>query len=196
MTGRARIALLLASAAAYAAVSHVSALAEPGRAAARTVYVDGDSLAVGTGWYLGGFLPGWAVRQAVSVSRHAYEGAYAVRARGRALERVVVIDLGTNDDPSAVSRFAGYVREIVRAAGPSRCLIWSTVNRPPYNGISYDGYNSVLRQLDQRYASLHVFDWASIARANPQWFGSDGVHPSGAGYRVRASGLARMIKNC
>jgi hypothetical protein len=162
----------------------------------RAVYVDGDSLAVGTGWYLGNYLRGWSLRSAVSISRHAYEGAYAVRARGAALEHVLVLDLGTNDDPSAVSSFAGYVREIVRAAGPSRCVIWSTVNRPPYNGISYEGYNSVLRQLDRRYASLHVFDWAAMARANPQWFGADGVHPSGTGYRSRASALARLIKSC
>jgi lysophospholipase L1-like esterase len=195
MTTRARIALLLACAAAGAALGS-TALAGSGRSAARTVYVDGDSLAVGTSWYLSRFLPGWVLRQTVGVSRHAHEGASAVRARGSALERVLVIDLGTNDDPSAVSRFAAYVREIVRVAGPSRCVIWPTVNRPPYNGVSYEGYNHALRQLDRRSATLHVFDWASIARANPQWFGSDGVHPSGAGYRVRASALARMISSC
>jgi hypothetical protein len=195
MTTRARIALLLACAAAGAALGS-TALAGSGRSAARTVYVDGDSLAVGTSWYLSRFLPGWVLRQTVGVSRHAYEGASAVRARGSALERVLVIDLGTNDDPSAVSRFAAYVREIVRVAGSSRCVIWPTVNRPPYNGVSYESYNNALRQLDRRSATLHVFDWASIARANPQWFGSDGVHPSSAGYRVRASALARMISSC
>jgi lysophospholipase L1-like esterase len=174
------------------------ALAGTSRSAARTLYVDGDSLSVGTGWYLSGFLPGWTLRGTVAVSRHAYQGVAAVeqRAREGALERVVVVDLGTNDDPSAVSTFKGYVLDVLRVAGPSRCVIWSTINRPPYNGVSYDGYNAVLRTLDAKYANLRVFDWARLARAHPQWFGSDGVHPDQAGYHARASGLAWIIKRC
>jgi lysophospholipase L1-like esterase len=195
MAARTRRLLVLAIVLACAAGS---ALGQPGRAAARTLYVDGDSLAVGTGWYLSTYLHGWAVRGTVAVSRHAYQGVEAVeeRAREGLLERVVVVDLGTNDDPGAVSRFAGYVREVVRAAGPSRCVIWSTIHRPPYAGVSYNGYNAALRSLDARYPNLHVFDWAALAATHPEWFGSDGVHPSMAGYRARAAGLARLIKHC
>src|SRR5438477_8445791 len=89
------------------AVSAGSALALPSRSAARTLYVDGDSLSVGTGWYLSTFLPGWTLRGTVAVSRHAYQGASSVeqRAQQGLLERVVVVDLGTNDEPSAVSSF-------------------------------------------------------------------------------------------
>jgi len=175
-----------------------SAVASPTRAAGRTLYVDGDSLSVGTGWYLANFLPGWTLRGTVRVSRHASEGVAAVeeRAREGLLERVVVVDLGTNDDPSAVSSFRSGVLSVLRAAGPSRCVIWSTINRPPYNGISYEGYNTVLRALDARYRNLHVFDWARLAHAHPEWFGSDGVHPDSTGYRTRASGLAWIIKRC
>ena len=175
-----------------------SATASPSRSAARTLYVDGDSLSVGTGWYLSNFLPGWTLRGTVRVSRHASEGVAAVEQRASAglLERVVVVDLGTNDDPSAVGTFRGYIQAVVRAAGPSRCVIWSTINRPPYNGISYEGYNAVLRSLDARYKNLHVFDWARLAHAHPAWFGPDGVHPTNAGYHARASGLAWIIKRC
>ena len=175
-----------------------SAFALSGRATSRTLYIDGDSLAVGTGWYLSTYIHGWTIHGTVAVSRHAYQGAAAIveRAREGLLERVVVVDLGTNDDPGAVSTFAGYVRNVVRAAGPSRCVIWSTINRPPYEGVSYSGYNSALRSLDTRYRNLHVFDWAALARAHPEWFGSDGVHPTNAGYRARASGLARLVKSC
>jgi lysophospholipase L1-like esterase len=138
------------------------------------------------------------LRDSVAVSRHASEGVSAVveRARAGVLEHVVVVDLGTNDDPSAVRTFRSYVLDVLRAAGPSRCVIWSTINRPPYNGISYDGYNAALRSLDARYRNLHVFDWAKLARSHPEWFGSDGVHPTSSGYRARASGLAWVIKRC
>lgn len=194
MAARAKLALALVLALTCAG----SALAGTTRSAARAVYVDGDSLSVGTGWYLSSFLPGWTLRGTVAVSRHAYQGVAAVeeRAREGLLERVVVVDLGTNDDPSAVSTFKGYVLDVLRAAGPSRCVIWSTINRPPYNGVSYDGYNAVLRALDRKYANLHVFDWARLAQAHPQWFGPDGVHPSQAGYHARASGLAWVIRRC
>ena len=119
----------------------------PGAPASRTLYVDGDSLAVGTGWYLSTYLPGWTMHGTLAVSRHASQGVRSIeeRAREGLLERVVVVDLGTNDDPGAVSRFAGYVRDVVRAAGPSRCVVWSTINRPPYGGVSYSGYNAALK---------------------------------------------------
>jgi GDSL-like Lipase/Acylhydrolase family len=193
--GRIVFALLLVAA---CATGSAAAVAAPHRSSARTLYIDGDSLSVGTGWYLSTYLPGWTFRGTVAVSRHAYQGVYAVelRAREGLLERVVVVDLGTNDDPSAVSRFRADVREVVRVAGPSRCVVWSTINRPPYNGVSYDGYNATLAVLDARYRNLHVFDWAGLARAHPEWFGPDGVHPTAAGYRARAAGLARVIKSC
>jgi hypothetical protein len=191
--GRMLVVLVLASVAAAG-----GALAASSRSAARTLYVDGDSLSVGTGWYLPTYLHGWTLRGTVAVSRHAYQGAFGVeqRAREGLLEHVVVVDLGTNDDPSAVSTFTSYVLGVLRAAGASRCVIWSTINRPPYNGISYDGYNAALRSLDAKYRNLHVFDWAGRARAHPEWFGPDGVHPTNAGYRARASGLAWIIKRC
>ena len=197
MADRGRNVVVLVLAAFFAAWS-AAALATPGRSASRTIYIDGDSLSVGTGWYLSTFLPGWTLRGTVAVSRHAYQGVAAVdeRAREGLLEWVVVVDLGTNDDPSAVTRFRDGVREVVRAAGPSRCVIWSTINRPPYNGISYDGYNRALAVLDSRYRNLHVFDWAGLARSHPAWFGPDGVHPTMTGYKARAAGLSHLIKNC
>jgi lysophospholipase L1-like esterase len=191
-----RLTLLALVLALFAAAG--GALASQSRSAVRTLYVEGDSLSVGTGWYLPSHLRGWTLHASAAISRHTSEGAASVgqRAREGLLERVVVVDLGTNDDPSAVGAFRSYVLDVLRAAGPSRCVIWSTINRPPYGGVSYDGYNSVLRSLDARYGNLHVFDWAKLARSHPEWFGSDGVHPSSTGYRARASGLAWLVKHC
>lgn len=156
----------------------------------------GDSLAAGTGAFLASRLPGWRVGQAVATSRHASDGPAALRARGAALPRVIVVSLGTNDDPGAVSRFAAVVREVVRIAGPRRCVIWSTIARPPYRGVSYDGYNAVLRRDARRFPNLLVFDWAALARAHSQWFGPDGVHPGPEGYRARAGALAALALAC
>ena len=182
-----------------AAAALLLLVAPPVRAAAvapRTVLHYGDSLTVGTGLYLSTFLPGWSITQSASVSRHTDEGPAAVRALSSNLPRVLVISLGANDDPGAVGAFAGDVRRIALTAGRDRCVIWSTVVRPPYNGVSYEGYNRVLRSAAERYANFRVFDWQALARMHPQWFGSDGVHPTAAGYRVRAAALARLVRSC
>lgn len=156
----------------------------------------GDSLAVGTGVYLPADLRGWSLTTSAEVSRHADEGPSGLRAYGRRLPRVLVVSLGTNDDPGAVSRFVRSVRGVLRVAGPARCVIWSTIFRPPFAGVSYDGYNRALRRIEQRHRALHVFDWQALARSHPQWFGPDGVHPNADGYRQRAAHLARLVRRC
>jgi lysophospholipase L1-like esterase len=175
------------------------ALALPTGAAAqapRTVLHYGDSLTVGTGVYLSSFLPGWSITESGRVGRHADEGPGAVRSLHSSLPRVLVISLGTNDDPTAVAAFARVVRRIEAAAGRTRCVIWSTVARRPDNGVAYEGYNRVLRQAAATYANFLIFDWRALARVHPEWFGSDGVHPGAEGYRARAAALAKLIKSC
>jgi len=161
-----------------------------------SLYVDGDSIAYGTDLFLPRFLRGWTIRSAVDVSRHTYEGVASIEALERegALPYVVVVNLGTNDDPRAVTQFGSYVRRVERAAGPERCVIWATIIRPPYAGVSYDRLNGVLMRSAARSQSFHVFDWRGLAHGHPAWFGSDGVHPSIQGYRIRAASLASFIR--
>ena len=171
--------------------------ASPGPAAGnRNVLSYGDSLSVGTDLFLGRYLRGWSVRSSASISRHADEVPYALRAYGRSLPHVIVVSAGTNDDPGRVSGFARIVRRTLAIAGPSRCVVWSTIVRPPYQGVSYAGYNRALEAIAAGHANLRVFDWAATARAHPSWFGSDGVHPTATGYRVRAAAIARLVRGC
>lgn len=165
--------------------------AAPGPAAGSpTVLHYGDSLAVGTEIFLDDYLRGWRIRTDTEISKHATDVPSDLRRLGAALPRVIVVSAGTNDDPGAVSRFARTVRESVAVAGRSRCVIWATIVRPPYEGVSYAGYNRALRAFDRRSATLHVLDWAAMAYGHPGWFGSDGVHPSATGYRARARATA------
>jgi hypothetical protein len=182
----ASISLLLAS----AAVASASA------GSPRTVLHYGDSLTVGTNVYLSSFLPGWSITESASIGRHADEAPGAVRSLSSSLPRVLVISLGANDDPGAVTAFASDVRRIAATAGRGRCVIWSTVNRPPYHGVSYDGYNRVLQRAATVNANFRVFDWQALAAAHPSWFGQDGVHPNAAGYQARAAALARLVRSC
>jgi lysophospholipase L1-like esterase len=171
--------------------------ASPGQAAGNhSVLSYGDSLSVGTDLFLARFLHGWSVRSSATISRHAEEVPGALRRYGSSLPRVIVVSAGTNDDPGRVSGFARIVRETLTIAGRSRCVVWSTIVRPPYQGVSYAGYNRALEAIAARRGNLRVFDWASMARANPSWFGPDGVHPTATGYRARAAAIARIVRGC
>ena len=165
-------------------------------AAPRSVLNYGDSLAVGTGLFLRPLLAGWSVRDDASTSRHADEAPAALGAYGGDLPRVVLVSLGANDDPARPAWFRAQVLAVLRIAGPGRCVIWSTVVRPPYRGVSYEGYNAALRELDRASSVLHVFDWAALARAHRDWFRRDGVHPTATGYRARAAAVAQLAKSC
>ncbi len=173
-----------------------SAAAPAAAGAPRTVLHYGDSLTVGTGLYLSSFLPGWSITESASIGRHADEAPGAVRSLSSSLPRVLVISLGANDDPGAVTAFAKDVRHIVATAGRNRCVIWSTVVRPPYNGVSYDGYNRVLRAHRDDDLELPSLRLAGARRRTPGVVRSDGVHPTADGYRARAAALAKLVKSC
>jgi lysophospholipase L1-like esterase len=154
----------------------------------------GDSLGVGTAPYLRRALRGYRIRSIHDVGLHAYDAA-ALVARSRAeLPRVLVVSAGTNDDPRIVSTFWRAVAEIVAAAGPSRCVVWPTIVRPPAAGASYAGFNRVLARLARRHPNLVLVDWARLVVRHPAWLAGDGVHASAAGYRARAAAIAAAVR--
>jgi hypothetical protein len=165
------------------------------RARAPRVFVNGDSLAVGTRPYMPRALPGWPLTQSTSISRHAPEGVDVLR-RKRNLARIVVMSLGTNDDPRATDDFARSVRQTVGIAGRRGCVVWPNIVRPPVGGRSYAGYNAILARLNRRFETLLVVDWAAMVRRNRHWMASDGVHPDASGYRARARAIAAKARRC
>ncbi len=169
------------------------------RAVAKRAFVVGDSLGVGTAPYLRAELARWKLIQTHAISRHAPDGVEILRARkatGKRYGPIVVMQLGTNDDPRYVSSFRSNVKSVLAVAGTKRCVIWVNVVRPMVVGTTYDGYNAALVQLAAKRANLRVLDWVSLVSANPGWLSTDGVHVNGAGYEGRAAALAREIKGC
>ena len=186
------------AAVAVVVVAAATATAAPGAAAAprRSLLHSGDSLGVGTQWYLHGALPGWHIRASLAISRHASEGPGVVRRYGSHLPRVILVSLGTNDDPRQLGVFRRAIRATMRIAGRHRCVVWTNIVRPPVAGASYRGLNAVLGGEARRRRNLRVFNWARMARRHRYWFGGDGVHPSATGYRARARGVAKAVRRC
>jgi lysophospholipase L1-like esterase len=108
------------------------------------------------------------------------------------LPPVVIAQLGTNGDRSAVSSFDHAVRTALRAVGRRGCVVWPNIVRPP----GYEGYNAVLRRLAEKRRNLIVFNWSRMVRRNPGWLADDGVHVNGTGYAARANGIANMVREC
>jgi lysophospholipase L1-like esterase len=163
---------------------------------ALSLLVNGDSLAEGTRPHIPRELPEWQVRQSTKVSRHASEGDDVMRRYGRRLPRVIHVSLGTNDDPSQTAAFRDAIGDVMDVAGGRRCVVWANIVRPPYQGVSYRGYNRVLAQEDERRDNLRVVNWVRMVRRHPEWLADDGVHVSEAGYRARARAVARAVRAC
>jgi lysophospholipase L1-like esterase len=165
-------------------------------AAERSLLVNGDSLAEGTRPYIPPELPGWRVRQSTAVSRHASEGDDVMRRYASQLPRVIHVSLGTNDDPGDVDGFNSAIADVMKVAGGGRCVVWANIVRPPYQGVSYRGYNRALGVEARRRDNLRVLNWVRMVREHPEWLAHDGVHVSAEGYRARAKAVARAVRRC
>jgi hypothetical protein len=157
--------------------------------------VVGDSLAEGTEAPLARLLPQWRITTSAYTGRHTDDGVDEIVSRS-SLPGVIVVSLGTNDDPSATSSFEGEVERVLDAAGPSRCVVWANIVRPPYAGVSYAGYNRVLNGLSYSRPNLIIVDWSRIVRGHPGVLASDGVHATPEGYAVRAQAIASAVASC
>ncbi|MEA2467333.1 MAG: uncharacterized protein QOJ57_1459 [Thermoleophilaceae bacterium] len=161
--------------------------------ASASVLVVGDSLVIGTTPYLkqelsesvsGDGRIGRPSTEAVSVLRSRFSG-----------QRVVVFDAGVNDDPAQPSRLSNDLAAARSIVG-GRCLVVATMSRPPYRGVTVDGLNRAARSFASSSPNVQLVDWRSAALSNPRLINPDGVHPTAAGYRLRAQLFARAIGSC
>jgi hypothetical protein len=168
----------------------------PGAAAAAAddVLVVGDSLEVGTGPHLKRELSGREVDVDARTGRPSAEGLGVLRSLLRPGHRVVVFDLGTNDDPSRPATLRASLSGALSLAG-DRCLVISTLRRPPLNGVSVDGMNAEIERL-RPVPNVVVVDWRGFTEERPSLIGPDGVHATPEGYVRRAGLVANGVELC
>ena len=161
------------------------------RAAARTVLVVGDSLAVGTEPFLDSMLPFRRVEWNAVSGRTTPEGIVALRAELRTVTpQTLVISLGTNDGPSP-ARFRNRIHRLLEAAPRGACVVWLTVIRAKRKG-PYAGLNATLRAEARSRRNLVLVDWER-AVASGHVALPDGVHPDAAGFRYRSRLIAAAV---
>jgi hypothetical protein len=159
------------------------------------VLVVGDSLEVGTAPYLRGLLRGIPLDVDAQTSRPSSVGVGIVRSRLQPGETVVVFDLGTNDDPAQPAALAADLAAVRSIVG-DRCIVVATLSRPPYNGVSVDGLNRVMRGFAASSSPAQLVDWRGAVLASPNLVGPDGVHATPSGYAARAQLVAQGIAGC
>ena len=107
-----------------------------------------------------------------------------------------VIALGTNDAAStAYKNWSLRIESIMKEIGNDP-VIWVNVwfwskTRPSYNLFVATAWNSLLFQYQKKYLKMRVFDWATIAKSNPQWFIYDGLHYNQTGIANRELWISR-----
>ena len=189
--GAVRLASFVALATAICAVTG----ATPARAASGGVLVIGDSLEVGTAPYLRQELKGIAVAVDARTSRPSLEGVAVLRLRLRPSHRVVVFDLGTNDDLADPARLASDLTAVRRLAG-KRCLVVATVSRPSLGRSTVAGLNEVVRQFVSQTPGAQLADWRAAVASHPDLVAPDGVHATPAGYELRGRLVAEAVQAC
>ena len=156
--------------------------------------VVGDSLAEERADLLPAELPGWRVRTDAEWGRPLAAGM-RILADEPAPPAILAISLFTNDDPRNVEALEAAVR--ATAARPGGCAVWATIVAPPFEGVSHDRANALLRRLARDPAlGRELVDCERAVERNPALMSNDEVHASPQGYRVRARMYARAIRAC
>ena len=146
----------------------------------------GDSVMLDVAPALEAEIPGIDVQAAVSRQWDAGILLAAQLKSEGALGASVVVDLGTNG-PVTAQQFTDMMDVL---AGASR-VVFVTVHLPPSYSWSASA-NAVLEQGVARYPRDRLADFNTLADANPQWFGADGVHMGIGGPGAQAmAGLIR-----
>jgi len=152
---------------------------------------DSISLSAGVGPVLGRY--GYRV---VGLVGQSVSDAYLTEHLSSAAAQLApswVIELGTNNrgDGGDVARLAGWVDLIdgLRTPGQRQRVRWVTPYRPADHAgapqeSELDAFNGELARLAGERRWLRILDFATLAKANPEWFDEDAalhVHPDAAG---------------
>jgi hypothetical protein len=113
----------------------------------------------------------------------------AVKAYGRRLGDVLIVDCGYNDDGST---YADGMRAVIGAANRAgvKGIVWVDLRE---QRSYYHTINTVIRSVARRTPNLVIASWNAESAGKP-WFGSDGLHLNNAGAEHLASFLKPYVR--
>jgi peptidoglycan/LPS O-acetylase OafA/YrhL len=127
---------------------------------------------------------------------NAYEVAKALVAHG--YRGCWVIALGTNDTADiyvgsnvGLSERVKRMMSVIRDQPVMWLTVKSLVSSGPYSESDMEKWNAAIVHACSRYPNMRLFDWASVVHDN--WFITDGIHFTSAGYAARAKLIANAL---
>jgi hypothetical protein len=154
--------------------------------------LDGSLRAVGWAGTQIDAVPSRRIPASVRAPLSGIKAIRALRATGFDT-RYWIIALGTNDigllgaaDPRPL------ITSLLDELGPGTTVLWVNADQPRFPQATARFDAALAAVLAERGG--YVFDWASLARANPTWLVSDGIHLTGTGFRQRHRLLAQASR--
>ena len=133
-----------------------SYIAASASATTASVYIQGDSLTVPITGLLAKLMPRDLLTISAKIGRPLSVGLAQLTARSklRALDQIIVMEMGSNDDPALTSLFGRRIDQTMALVGPDRCAVWVNLyqratkkvgkTRVTYN--VYDALNTVISE--------------------------------------------------
>lgn len=91
-----------------------------------------------------------------------------------AIRQNVILDFGTNGGVSDEN----LVYQVIDALGPNRRILLYNIYSP---STFVDASNELYARIADEYPNVHLVDWASVARAHPEYLNADRTHPNMTG---------------
>ena len=186
---RIRVTAAAATLAAVSAVSAAPATVSAAPAPRGTLFVEGDSLTVGSSSAIKKSLRRDFRKITVDaqVGRNTPTGISRLSAGRKA--KAWVVALGTNDAPDRRT-MKRHVKKVLRQAG-GRPVLWVSV----WRSAAYGKVNRMLTRLDRKYTKLGVLRWDLFIKDHPRLLASDRIHLTPAGYEVRGRMIADAVRD-
>ncbi len=160
----------------------------PSAAHASDVFYVGDSLGPATTRVMVPYLGGFSVRVSNAAGRTSAGGVSVLRSGLRGDDQVVVLDVGSADDPAQASALAANLGKAGKLAA-WRCMVVVTTTRP-----GADALNAAIESFAGGRKKTELADWKAAAK--PKLLGSDGVSLKPAGAQERGRVVAEAAQAC
>jgi len=141
---------------------------------ANSVFVEGDSVLLGTTTTLPAALVGWNVTMDVVGSRRLTQAIPVLQARRAEIGRVLVIQMGNNYIPGEGGSFASQIDQAMAVVAGVERVVWITVAE--VNGATRVAINNDIRAAATRHPNIVVAEWAPLVAAHPEYAPGDALH--------------------
>jgi hypothetical protein len=155
-----------------------------------SVFVEGDSVLLGTMETLPAALVGWQVTMDPVGSRRLTQALPVLQARRGEIGRVVVIQLGNNYIPGEGGTFGGQINQAMSILDGVDRVVWVTLGEKLAGRA---GLNAEIRAAAGRWSNIVVAEWAPLVAAHPEYAPGDGLHLSGSGRVAIADLIASAV---